>query len=67
MMNKKPQENTPEVTTTYHVVVLILLWLFILVWISPLASLAASRSPESSVPDPGFARAADVAVETSPR
>ena len=67
MINKKPQENAPEVTTTFHVVVLILLWLFILVWISPLASFAASHGEASSDEVFGLPRAADVAVEIQTR
>jgi hypothetical protein len=41
MVHKKPEEDSPEVATPYHVAVLILLWIFILVWIAPLASFAA--------------------------
>jgi hypothetical protein len=38
---KKPEENSPGVGTPYQVAILILLWIFILLWIAPLASFAA--------------------------
>lgn len=45
MVEKKPDENLPDeggVATPTHVAILILLWIFILLWVSPLASFAAT-------------------------
>lgn len=52
-MQEKRPENAPEVMTAYRLILLILLWVFILLWISPLASFAAGSSPsDSAIPSP---------------
>lgn len=47
-MQEKRPENVPEVMTAYRLILLILLWVFILLWISPLASFAALPSETDS-------------------
>jgi hypothetical protein len=55
-MHEKRPENAPEVMTAYRLIWLILLWVFILLWISPLASFAAvqplsgTANPSASLP-----------------
>ena len=44
MLNKNPGEM-PNATTPYQIAVLILLWLFILLWISPLATFGRTLEP----------------------
>jgi hypothetical protein len=39
-MDEKESREVPEMTTPYRLIALIVLWLFILLWIAPLASFA---------------------------
>jgi hypothetical protein len=43
-MNEKDAQEVPEITTPYRLIGLILLWVFILLWIAPLASFALPAS-----------------------
>jgi hypothetical protein len=39
-MDDKETQEVPEMTTPYRLIGLIVLWVFILLWIAPLASFA---------------------------
>jgi hypothetical protein len=52
MHGRKTEGDSAEITTPYRLIGLILLWLFILLWLAPLASFAAANFEKTAVENP---------------